>query len=521
MCNQALKRVARVAFAVLMVAVAAIAAPRAAQAVCIGDCDLSGMVTVDELVVGINIAFGSQAASACQPMDDDDNELVTVDELVRAVNSVLLGCPLVDTPSPTITPSATPTETPLPTLSPTSTATEVPAFDFCSLPGSIRFLEDRVEVVPGGQSNEPDLSFVRAPTGFCVHFYADVPKPRAIKFAPGGELFVASPATATAGGGAPGRGEILVLPDDNVDGYADSAQPFFTNIRSTQGMMFHGGFFYYQNATKILRLPYDPGDRLPGGDSEMIADITIHTDGLHWQKVMDIADDGTIYVTNGGAQSDPCEQPVQRFRGGVLALDGPVGGTIVAKGFRNPISLRCARGHNKCFVIELSKDGTAGVGGREKLVPFTQSGDWGFPCCATKDLPFPGITPRPDCSNIMGENAAFLIGDTPFDLDFEVGKWPEPWNNRVYVPLHGAVGSWDGARIVGIAMDPETGDVLPGSDTANGMSTGAMVDFATGWDDNTLTHGRPANIAFAPDGRLFMGNDINGEIIWFAPILDM
>jgi hypothetical protein len=50
------------------------------------------------------------------------------------------------------------------------------------------------------------------------------------------------------------------------------------------------------------------------------------------------------------------------------------------------------------------------------------------------------------------------------------------------------------------------------------MSTGSMVDFATGWDDGTRSHGRPANVAFAPDGRLFLGNDIDGLIVWFAPI---
>jgi hypothetical protein len=31
-------------------------------------------------------------------------------------------------------------------------------------------------------------------------------------------------------------------------------------------------------------------------------------------------------------------------------------------------------------------------------------------------------------------------------------------------------------------------------------------------------HGRPTVVAFAPDGRLFMGNDTNGDIIWIAPM---
>jgi hypothetical protein len=119
----------------------------------------------------------------------------------------------------------------------------------------------------------------------------------------------------------------------------------------------------------------------------------------------------------------------------------------------------------------------------------------------------------------MTEHASFFIGHTPFDLDFEVNNWPAPWNNRVYIALHGVFGTWDGARVVAIAMDPETGQPLPGSDLG-GMSSGAMMDFATGWDtaDNSRRYGRPTNVAFAADGRLFLSNDQNGDIVWIAPM---
>ena len=40
-----------------------------------------------------------------------------------------------------------------------------------------------------------------------------------------------------------------------------------------------------------------------------------------------------------------------------------------------------------------------------------------------------------------------------------------------------------------------------------------MTDFATGWDDLTLTHGRPAALDFSADGRLFVANDNNGVVV--------
>ena len=471
-----------------------------------GDCDRDGMVTVAELVTGVDIALGTLPIDSCPAFGGDGDGQVSIDTLVKAVNNALNGC-LVEA-------TATPTGTETPTATPTVAPTAVPRF--CDLPGSVQNTANGIVVVPGGAAGVPDLGFLNLPVGFCAHFFATLGNARQLRFAPGGELFVASPTTGTTGGGPGGKAAIVVLPDDDHDGMADTAETFLSGLPSTQGMMFANGYFYYQNATKIMRLPYAPGDRVASGSSEQVADITLYVSALHWPKALDVADDGTIYVSNGGDQTEVCN-PAHPFHGGILKLDGAPGGTPVAKGFRNPISLRCSRGHNLCFAIELARDFTATQGGREKVVPIRQDDDWGFPCCATKDLPYPDIVPVPNCSTVTSESNSFVIGETPFDLDFESGRWPAPWSNRVYVPLHGEAGTWKGARLVGIALDPVTGELLPSSDI-NGGSSGALADFVTGWDDGTQRHGRPAAVAFAPDGRLFLGNDTTGDIIWIAPL---
>ena len=60
---------------------------------------------------------------------------------------------------------------------------------------------------------------------------------------------------------------------------------FLDNLPSTQGMLFTGSYFYYQDHTKILRVPYKPGDLATSGASEQVADITIYTSSLHWPTV--------------------------------------------------------------------------------------------------------------------------------------------------------------------------------------------------------------------------------------------
>jgi glucose/arabinose dehydrogenase len=387
----------------------------------------------------------------------------------------------------------------------------------CSLPGAVQFTANGVVTVPGGAPDAPSLSFLTLPVGFCAHYYGTVGNARQIRFAPGGELFVASPTMGTTGGGQGGLNAIMVLPDDNQDGVADASLTFLGNLSSTQGLLFANGAFYYQDQTRILRLPYKPGDRKAAGPGEQVVEVSIYTSGLHWPKALDMSDDGHIYVGNGGDQGEACVEP-HPFHGGILEIDGSAGGNPIVRGLRNPIAVRCARGHNRCFALELALDYSAGQGGREKLIPIQAGDDWGFPCCATQNLPYTGVTTTggttPNCSAVDAEGNGFLIGDTPFGVDFEPGRWPAPWAGRAYVVTHGAAGSWAGARLVGIPMDATTGLPTPSTDV-NGTNQG-LNDFATGWDDGTLTHGRPAAVTFAPDGRLFVANDNTGVIFWIA-----
>jgi glucose/arabinose dehydrogenase len=127
-----------------------------------------------------------------------------------------------------------------------------------------------------------------------------------------------------------------------------------------------------------------------------------------------------------------------------------------------------------------------------------------------------GSVANTDCAAITPDTDSFVIGDTPFGLDFEPGLWPAPWTNNAIVATHGAAGSWSGARVVAIGTDPSTGQIAPGSNVG-GNDQGAMKAFATGWDDQSHMHGRPAAVTFAGDGRLFLSNDNNGVIVWIAP----
>jgi len=77
-----------------------------AFAACGGDCSDDGEVTIDEVLLGIDIALTKFAADACGGMGSGDSGRTTVEDLVDAVHHATTGC---EANMPTPTPTATPT----------------------------------------------------------------------------------------------------------------------------------------------------------------------------------------------------------------------------------------------------------------------------------------------------------------------------------------------------------------------------------------------------------------------------
>jgi cysteine-rich repeat protein len=59
---------------------------------CVGDCDGSGGVTINELIIGVNIALGTLPIDRCRAFDASGNGGVEINELIAAVNNALDGC---------------------------------------------------------------------------------------------------------------------------------------------------------------------------------------------------------------------------------------------------------------------------------------------------------------------------------------------------------------------------------------------------------------------------------------------
>jgi hypothetical protein len=61
------------------------------KAACVGDCDNSNSVAVNEVIIMTNIALGTDQPSSC-PAGDPGNDGVQINDIVTAVNNALHGC---------------------------------------------------------------------------------------------------------------------------------------------------------------------------------------------------------------------------------------------------------------------------------------------------------------------------------------------------------------------------------------------------------------------------------------------
>ena len=68
------------------------ATPTVERSSCTGDCNGDGLVTVNEVILGVNIALGFQALEMCPVFDQNQDGGIGINELVGAVGFGLNGC---------------------------------------------------------------------------------------------------------------------------------------------------------------------------------------------------------------------------------------------------------------------------------------------------------------------------------------------------------------------------------------------------------------------------------------------
>jgi glucose/arabinose dehydrogenase len=344
------------------------------------------------------------------------------------------------------------------------------------------------------------------PKGFTVALaYQDKKRPELIRLAPNGDLFVVEPVAH----------QIRVLRPDGRGGFAADSV-FTTGLDGPYGISFwppgpSPQYLYVADATQVIRFPYAVGDLVARGPSSLIVD-GLPTGGHGQHDVVFSPDGGTMFVSIGSLSDDDDEGEDESGRALIMryAPDG-TGAAVFATGLRNPkaLGIEPASGLLWTSVNERNELG-------DNLVPdfvtaVTDGQYYGWPIFylsnANIDPTHAGQAPDPPppvaTPDLLHQAHAASLG-----FGFSGNAFPKAWRGA-YVALHGSVSRADrlGSKLVLVAVQ------------ANGHAGNRTTDFMTGFTiadpatpDGTATWGRPVAAVFAPDGSMYVTDDLSDAI---------
>ena len=354
------------------------------------------------------------------------------------------------------------------------------------------FMTFRRQVNLAGINASGETTPVQLPPGFQVEIFArDLNGPRFIAFSPDGVLYVADR----------GNKRIVALPDEDSDGQADSVRVFADDIESPHSLVFHENALFVGVPSGVIRLQDRDGDGISDEREILIDDYP--TNG-HSTRTVIFLPDGRMAVSVGSS-CNVCEEADPR-RAAVVIYDGPqaTGERIFASGLRNAVGLAIHPETGELWATNNGRDMMGDDLPPETIEIVREGEDYGWPRCHSGRIEDPDLGYPGSCEGVNGPLVEMQAHSAPLGLAFYMeDAFPSEYQDDLFIAFHG---SWNrsvptGYKIVRLPLD-------------DGIPTGPVEDFATGWLDEETgqVSGRPVGLAVGPDGALYASDDAGGFI---------
>ena len=296
-------------------------------------------------------------------------------------------------------------------------------------------------------------------------------------------------------------GDVLMLTDTDSDGKFDDMARI-ADFPGVHGITIKDGQMYLCNNNQVLRYKLNADGTLGKIADTLISDLP--SGGQHPNRTMDWGPDGMLYISVGSVCND-CKES-DKETAALLQVDPATWKRkVYASGLRNMIGFDWHPVTKQLWGVDNGGDFRGDEWPPEELNRIVMGGNYGFPLVYGKrevDMT------REDPIGNTKEN--FAKGTEPSVMEFPAHSAPIAFaffdDGDALVCWHG---SWNrqtpsGYKVQRIKFDK------------SGNPTGAE-DFLTGFLNGNERFGRPAGVAIAQNGTVYISDDANGVIYALKP----
>ena len=335
------------------------------------------------------------------------------------------------------------------------------------------------------------LDSIKLPPGFSIELVARVPSARAMAWGDKGTLFVGS-------SGSRVYAVSFAAPNATVEA---TVRTVAANLTDPAGVAFRNGALYVSSLGRIVRFD-DIEQRLPSPPDPVVVTDKLPSDRHHGRKFIAFGPDGKLYI-NVGAPCNVCAPDPERYAHIERMNPDGSGREIVARGVSNSVGFDWDPRTRQFWFTDNGRDMLGDDAPPDELNHVTSPPqNFGFPYCHGGDIPDPEFGEQHACSEFVPPAQKLGPHVASLGMRFYTGtQFPAAYRDQVFIAEHG---SWNrsqkiGYRVTLVQLDNERKAIK-------------YAPFAEGWLQGDRVWGRPADVSVAPDGSLFVSDDLAGAI---------
>ncbi len=368
------------------------------------------------------------------------------------------------------------------------------------------------------QQGGEEVSYLKVPDGFKINIYAkNIPDARVIVFDKNGHLLISQPS----------KGKISVI--EKTDNSAlGNVRTLVSGLDKPHGLAFHCDekntdkcSLYVAENSALTRFDYDEKNASVSGKTKLL-DIEHSVTDRHFTRTLlflSPPNENTLLISVGSS-CNVCHE-TGKMRGKILAYDISTGKVIdYATGLRNAVFLTENPINQIIFLTEMGRDNLGDNLPPDEINMIDPSfkelpgpPNFGWPICYGKNIhdddfdknkyiQDPCKDKQPSWLDLHAHSAPLGLAFLPDSLK----GWGQ-YRNNLFIAFHG---SWNssvptGYKIVRTTIDGRNNPSKP-------------EDFITGWlTPQGKKFGRPVDIKIAPNGLMYISDDLSGVIYQVSP----